>query len=57
MSNTWRTAWQGQDIVVFRDETEVDRVSAPDIERVVFVYSGSGARDWGTQKTQPRAAQ
>ena len=42
MSNTWRTAWQGQDIVVFRDETEVDRVSAPDIERVVFVYSGSG---------------
>jgi hypothetical protein len=42
MSNTWRTAWQGQDIVVFRDETEVDRVSAPDIQRVVFVYSGSG---------------
>ena len=42
MSNTWRTAWQGQDIVVFRDEAEVDRVSAGDIERVVFVYSGNG---------------
>ncbi|HEV7913537.1 MAG TPA: hypothetical protein VGP22_07205 [Albitalea sp.] len=42
MSNSWRTAWQGQDIVVFRDETEIDRVSAGQIERVVFVYAGSG---------------
>src|SRR5438045_4683349 len=42
MSNTWRTAWQGQDIVVYRDETEMDRVTAGDIERVVFVYTGTG---------------
>ncbi|WP_280151023.1 hypothetical protein [Piscinibacter sp. XHJ-5] len=42
MHNTWRTAWQGQDIVVFRDEAEVDRVNAGQIERIVFVYSGSG---------------
>jgi hypothetical protein len=42
MSTSWRTGWQGQDIVVFRDEAEVDRVSAADIERVVFVYQGSG---------------
>jgi hypothetical protein len=42
MSNTWRTAWQGQDIVVFRDEAEVDRVNAAQIERIVFVYAGTG---------------
>jgi hypothetical protein len=41
-SSSWRTAWQGQDIVVYRDDTEVDRVSAPRIERIVFVYTGSG---------------
>jgi hypothetical protein len=41
-SSTWRTAWHGQDIVVYRDDSEVDRVSAPRIERVVFVYSGNG---------------
>lgn len=42
MSNTWRTSWQGQDIVVFRDDTEVDRVGASQIERIVFVHEGSG---------------
>src|SRR5687767_14498108 len=42
MSNTWRTAWQGQEIVVFRDEAEVDRVNASQIQRVVFVYESSG---------------
>ena len=42
MSNTWRTAWQGQDIVVFHDEAEVDRLNAAHIERIVFVYAGSG---------------
>ena len=42
MQSTWRTTWQGQDIVVFRDEGEVDRVNASQIERVVFVYAGSG---------------
>ena len=42
MSHTWRTAWHGQEIVVYRDEVEIDRVDAGQIERVVFVYSGSG---------------
>ena len=42
MSHTWHTAWQGQDIVVFRDEAEIDRVGASQIERVVFVYEGTG---------------
>ncbi|HEY0855520.1 MAG TPA: hypothetical protein VGE16_00590 [Albitalea sp.] len=42
MSNTWRTAWQGQDIVVFRNEAEVDRFNAAQVQRVVFVYEGSG---------------
>jgi len=42
MNASWLTAWQGQDIVVFRDDTEVDRVSAPQIERVIFVYAGTG---------------
>ena len=42
MGSTWRTAWQGQDIIVYRDETEIDRVNAEQIQRVVFVYSGSG---------------
>ena len=42
MSNTWRTAWHGQDIVVYKDEIEIDRVNALKIERVVFVYAGNG---------------
>lgn len=42
MRNTWRTAWQGQDIVVFRDDDEVDRVSAQQIQRIVFVHRGAG---------------
>jgi hypothetical protein len=31
MKSSWRTAWQGQDIVVYRNEAEVDRLHAPDI--------------------------
>jgi hypothetical protein len=42
MRTTWRTAWQGQDIVVYREDQEVDRVSAHDIERVVFVHRDAG---------------
>ena len=42
MKSSWRTAWQGQDIVVYRNEAEVDRLHAPDIERVVLVHRGSG---------------
>jgi hypothetical protein len=42
MRATWLTVWHGQDIVVYRAETEVDRVHAPDIERVVFLHRGAG---------------
>lgn len=42
MNSTWRTAWQGQDIVIFREDDEVDRLNASEIQRVVFVYGGSG---------------
>lgn len=42
MRTSWRTAWQGQEIVVYRDEAAVDRVDAQDIERVVFVHQGAG---------------
>lgn len=38
----WRTAWQGQDIVVYRDDAEFDRVPVPQIERVVMVHRGPG---------------
>jgi hypothetical protein len=38
----WRTAWQGQDIVVYRDDVEFDRVASKLIERVVFIYRGRG---------------
>ncbi|HMC14027.1 MAG TPA: hypothetical protein VKI18_00240, partial [Albitalea sp.] len=41
-SSSWRTAWHGQDIVVYRDEAEIDRVNAGQIERIVFVYAGNG---------------
>jgi len=34
MKLTWRTAWQGQDIVVYRDEVEVDRLHATQIRKV-----------------------
>lgn len=42
MRTTWRTAWQGQEIVVYREDAEVDRVNAQDIRRVVFVHRGAG---------------
>ena len=42
MKSSWRTAWQRQDIVVYRNETEVDRLHAPAIERVVLVHRSSG---------------
>jgi hypothetical protein len=35
MKHAWRTAWQGQDIVVYRDELEFDRFSADQIKRVM----------------------
>jgi hypothetical protein len=39
---TWHTAWQGTDIVVFCDDEEVDRFTATDVRRVVFVHRGAG---------------
>jgi len=42
MKPTWHTAWHGQDIVVYRDDIEVDRLHAPQIRRVVFVHRGTG---------------
>lgn len=42
MSTPWNTAWQGPDLVVFRDEKEVDRFPAAQIERVIFVHRGNG---------------
>jgi hypothetical protein len=42
MRATWRTTWHGQDIVVYRDDVEVDRVHAAQIERVVFLHRNAG---------------
>ena len=42
MKSTWRTLWQQQDIVVYRDEVEVDRLAAQRIECVYLVYRGTG---------------
>ena len=42
MKSTWRTLWQQHDIVVYRDEIEVDRLPAEGIARVLFVYRGRG---------------
>jgi hypothetical protein len=42
MKHHWHTAWHGQDIVVYRDDTEVDRLRASDIRRVIFVQDGPG---------------
>ena len=40
MSGSWRTAWQAQDIVVYRNDAEVDRVRSAEIARVVLVHRG-----------------
>ena len=42
MKTTWRTLWQQQDIVVYRDDVEVDRLAASRIESVYLVYRGLG---------------
>ncbi len=44
MKTNWRTLWQHQEIVVYRDEIEVDRIAAEHIDRVFLVYGGAG--DW-----------
>jgi hypothetical protein len=38
----WHTAWQGTDIAVYRDDAEVDRFDAQQVERVLLLYEGSG---------------
>ena len=42
MKTTWRTLWQQHDIVVLRNDIEVDRLPAATIERVLLVYRGRG---------------
>jgi len=42
MKTTWRTLWQQHDIVVYRDEVEVDRLPGASIARVYLVYRGHG---------------
>ena len=42
MNGSWRTAWQQQDIVIFRNDAEVDRIRATEIARVVLVHRGQG---------------
>ena len=42
MKVLWHTLWQGQDIGVYRDDVEVDRVNSQQIERVLLLYKGSG---------------
>lgn len=42
MKASWRTLWQQKDIVVYRNEREVDRIAAASIARVFLVYRGRG---------------
>ncbi len=42
MKSLWQTAWRGQDIVVYRDDVECDRLPSATIERVVLLHRGSG---------------
>ena len=42
MKVLWHTLWQGQDIAVYRDDVEVDRVNSQQIERVFLLHRGSG---------------
>lgn len=44
MNTPWHTAWQGSDIVVFRNDVEMDRFPAAQIERVIFVHRGQGVK-------------
>lgn len=37
-----QTAWQGNDLLVLRDDKEVDRIPASDIRRVILVCKRSG---------------
>jgi hypothetical protein len=42
MKTTWRTLWVQNDIVVYRDDVEVDRLPGERIARVHLLYRGRG---------------
>ena len=42
MKVLWHTKWQGQDIAVYRNEVEVDRINSQQIERVFLLHRGTG---------------
>lgn len=42
MKVLWHTLWQGQEIALFRNDVEIDRVDAQKIERVFLLHRGSG---------------
>jgi hypothetical protein len=42
MKTSWRTLWQQQAIVVYRDEVEVDRIAADQIARIFLLYRDAG---------------
>ena len=42
-SSQWHTEWQGPNLVVERDDVEIDRIHVPDVRRVIIVYQGDGA--------------
>lgn len=42
MKHPWHTAWHGTDIVVYRNDEEVDRFAAADVQRVIFAHRGAG---------------
>ena len=42
MKTLWHTRWQGQLIAVYRDDMEVDRIEAQEIERVFLLYRNAG---------------
>ncbi|WP_428424516.1 hypothetical protein [Methylibium sp.] len=44
LSPRWSTAWSGPDIVVRRNDVEVDRLHTPDIRRIVFVQTADVQR-------------
>ncbi|EHR71940.1 hypothetical protein BurJ1DRAFT_3125 [Burkholderiales bacterium JOSHI_001] len=42
MSMSLHTAWRGNDLMVMRQDREVDRIPANDIRRVILAYRGHG---------------
>ncbi|MEP7057707.1 MAG: hypothetical protein ABI809_08040 [Caldimonas sp.] len=42
MKVLWRTLWQGQQIAVYRNDVEVDRIESKQIERVLLLHRGAG---------------